>query len=210
MPRHARRKFGASQKERIFFACLPDAETAARIHAFAEARKREHGLEAALILPEHLHVTLFHLGDWGAFPDEIARLAKEAAALVETAAFDVAFTRAESFRNRTGVHPFVLTGDIAPWHALHGALGSALKRVGLGGATQGEFRPHITLTYDKARLKSFWIDPVSWTVRDFVLVHSLLGKTTHNHLGRWTLRGQAQPHEERLSRAGPRAGGPRR
>jgi 2'-5' RNA ligase len=187
MPRRVRRKFGSSQKERIFFACLPDAQTAARIHAFAEARKREHGLEAALILPEHLHVTLFHLGDWGAFPEEVVRLAKEAAAQVETAPFDVAFTRAESFRNRTGVHPFVLTGDIAPWQVLHAALGSALKRVGLGGATQGEFRPHVTLAYDKLRIKPSAIEPVSWTVRDFALVHSLLGKTTHNHLGRWSL-----------------------
>jgi 2'-5' RNA ligase len=187
MPRRVRRKFGPSQKERIFFACLPDAATAARIHAFAEARKLEHGLEAALILPEHFHVTLFHLGDWGAFPGEVVRLAKEAAAQVETAPFDVAFARAESFRNRTGVYPFVLTGGVTPWQALHAALGSALKRVGLGAATRGEFRPHVTLAYDKVRIKPFIIEPISWTVRDFVLVHSLLGKTTHDHLGRWPL-----------------------
>jgi 2'-5' RNA ligase len=202
MPRRVRRKFGASQKERIFFACLPDAETAARIHAFAESQGRGRGLEAALILPEHLHVTLFHLGDWAAFPDEVVRLAREAAGQVEAAPFDVAFARTESFRNRTGVHPFVLTGDIAPWQVLHGALGAALKRAGLGGATQGEFRPHVTLAYDKLRLKPVRIAPLSWTVRDFVLVHSLLGKTTHAHLGRWPLR------EQPLSRAGPRAGGP--
>ena len=189
MPRRVRRKFGASQKERIFFACLPDAQTAARIHAVAEAIKREQGLEAALILPGHLHVTLFHLGDWGAFPDEVVRLAKAAAGQVETASFDVAFARAESFRNRIGIHPFVLTGDIAPWQALHAALAAALKRVGLGAATQGEFRPHVTLAYDKTRIRPFRIEPVSWTVRDFALVHSLLGKTTHNHLATWPLRG---------------------
>jgi 2'-5' RNA ligase len=188
MPRRARRRFGASQKERIFLACLPDAQTAARIHARAEEWKSERGLTAALILPEHLHVTLFHLGDWGAFPDEVVRLGKEAAAQVAAAPFDVAFARAESFRNATGVYPFVLTGDIAPWQALHDALGAALKRTGLGGATQGEFRPHVTLTYDPLRLKPFAIEPVVWTVREFVLVHSLLGKTTHAHLGRWPLQ----------------------
>jgi 2'-5' RNA ligase len=206
MPRRARRKFGASQKERIFFACLPDAETAARIHAFAEARKPELGLEASLTLPGHLHVTLFHLGDWGAFPDEVARLAKAAAVQVETPPFDVAFTRAESFRNRTGVHPFVLTGASAPWQALHGALATALKQTGLGGATQGEFRPHVTLAYDKLRIKPFRIEPLSWTVREFVLVHSLLGRTTHDHLARWPLR--EPQHEDQFSRPRPRAGGP--
>jgi 2'-5' RNA ligase len=195
-----RRKFGPSQKDRIFFAALPDSVAAARIHAFASAQKNENGLEAALILTEHLHVTLFHLGDWGALPDEVVRLAMEAAAQVESPQFDVALTRAQSFPNRTEVYPFVLTGDIAPWLALHDTLGAALKRVGLGAATQGEFRPHVTLAYDKTRIKPFRIDPVSWTVRDFVLVHSLLGRTSHAHLGRWTLH--------QLSPAGLRADGP--
>jgi len=189
MPKRARRKFGPSQKERIFFACLPDEAARARIHAFAEESKRRHGFEAALILPEHLHVTLFHLGDWAAFPEEIVRLAKEAAAQVSVAPFGAGFARAESFRNSTGVYPFVLTGDLAQWRPVHDALGAALKRVGLGGATQGEFRPHITLTYDKVRVKPSSIEPVGWQVREFVLVHSLLGKTTHNYLGRWQLGG---------------------
>ena len=185
--RRPRRKFGASQKERIFFACLPDGNTASRIQALAEEFKREKKFEGALILPEHLHVTLFHLGDWAALPNEIVKLAKEAAALVGAAPFDAAFTRAESFRNRTGIFPFVLTGDVAPWRGLHASLGTALKKVGLSGATQGEFRPHVTLAYDKLRVKPVPIDPVSWTVRDFVLVHSVLGKTTHIHLGCWPL-----------------------
>jgi 2'-5' RNA ligase len=187
MAKRARRKFGASQKERIFFACLPDEEARARIYAFAEESKRRHGFEAALILPEHLHVTLFHLGDWAAFPEEIVRLAKDAAAQVVAAPLDVSFARAESFRNSTGVFPFVLTSDLAPWRPMHDALGAALKRVGLGGATQGEFKPHVTLTYDKVRVKPAAIAPMGLQVREFVLVHSLLGKTTHNHLGRWHL-----------------------
>jgi 2'-5' RNA ligase len=97
------------------------------------------------------------------------------------------FERAESFRNRTGVFPFVLTGDAAQWRGLHTPLASALKRVGLGAATQRDFRPHVTLTYDEVRAKPAAIDPVAWTVCDFVLVHSQLGKTAHHHLGRWPL-----------------------
>jgi 2'-5' RNA ligase len=188
MPPHPRRKFGPSQKERIFFACLPDEKTAARIYALAEALKAEHGLTGNLILPDHLHVTLFHLGDWAALPEEVVRLAKEAAGQVAAAPFDVTFKRAESFRNRTGIYPFVLTGDAAQWHGLHAALGAALKRAGLGGATQGDFQPHVTLVYDKIRIKPFAVGPVSWTAREFVLVHSRLGKTEHIHLGRWPLR----------------------
>ena len=187
--RRLRRKFGPSQKDRIFFACLPDEATAARIHALAEMLKRERDLEGTLILPQHLHVTLFHLGDWVSLPEEVVRLATEAATQVKVAPFEVVFKRAESFRNRTGIYPFVLSGDVAQWRALQATLGAALKRVGLGGATQGQFQPHVTLVYDRLRIKPFAVKPIDWTVRDFVLVHSRLGKTTHSHLGRWTING---------------------
>jgi 2'-5' RNA ligase len=182
-----RRKFGPSQKERIFLAALPDSETGARIHALAEKLKVEHGFTSNLILPEHLHVTLFHLGDWAALPEEIVNLASGAASQVNVPAFDVTFQRAESFRNSTGVYPFVLTGDKSQWLTLYEALRAALTHAGLGGATRGDFQPHTTLTYDPIRVKPQRIEPVTWTVQDFVLIHSVLGKTTHNHLGHWTL-----------------------
>jgi 2'-5' RNA ligase len=107
---------------------------------------------------------------------------------VNLPAFDVTFQRVQSFRNSTGVFPLVLTGNDAPWRLLHYELGARLKDAGLSGATHGEFKPHMTLAYDRQRLKAFAIPEVEWTVRDFVLVHSRLGKTAHIHLGRWQLR----------------------
>ena len=189
--KRARRKFGPSQKDRIFFAALPDAKTAARIHDLQEDLKHQNGFTGTLILPEHLHVTLFHLGDWNGLPEEIVNLVSGAASHVNVPVFDVTFTRAESFRNATGNFPFVLTGDkeASAWRLLHTALGTALKEAGLGGATQGVFKPHITLLRDGARAAPAPIAPLTWTVKDFVLVHSLLGKTTHIHLGRWPLHG---------------------
>ncbi|HEY1630748.1 MAG TPA: 2'-5' RNA ligase family protein [Rhizomicrobium sp.] len=183
--RRPRKKFGASQKDRIFLACLPDSGTASRIHALAQTLKAERNLSGNLILPEHLHVTLFHLGDWAALPQEIVAIAKQAASQVALRPFPVAFRRAESFRNRTGIYPFVLTGDAAQWKTLHDDLGAALKKAGLGAATQGDFKPHVTLLRDAQRAPPLAIEPISWEVRNFVLIHSLLGKTTHIHLGRW-------------------------
>ena len=187
--RGRRKKFGATQKDRIFFACLPGEEAVARIAALGEELKTAHAFKSALILPEHLHVTLFHLGDWIALPDEIVAHASEAAAKVATAPFAVTFARVESFRNRTGVFPFVLSGDAAPWRPLRNALGAALKQAGLGAAVHetDEFKPHVTLTYDPVRVKPAAIEPISWTVKDFALIHSRLGKTEHIHLGRWAL-----------------------
>ena len=191
MAKAARRKFGPSQKDRIFFAVLPDDETAARIHALAEKLKPANKFTGTLIRPEHLHITLFHLGDWNGLPQSIVDIAGKAAAEVIAAPFEIACARTESFRNSTGVYPFVLLPEqgATPLRAFHGALGAALKRSGLGGATQGEFKPHVTLLRDGLRAKPAPVAPIAWTARDFVLVHSLLGKTTHIHLGRWPLRG---------------------
>jgi 2'-5' RNA ligase len=186
-----RRRFGASQKDRIFFAALPDADTAARITTLAQTLKADNGFTGTLILPEHLHVTLFHLGDWHELPLEIVRIASDAAAQVAATPFEVTFKRVESFRNRTEIYPFVLSGDAAQWRTLRDALGAALKKAGLGGAVHAEddFKPHVTLLRDAKRAKPSAVAPVTWTVRDFVLIHSLLGKTTHIHLARWPLRG---------------------
>lgn len=188
--RASRRKFGATQKDRIFLAVLPDEETAARIHALAEKLKAVHGFTGTLIRPEHLHVTLFHLGDWNGLPASIVEIASAAAAKVQTPVFEVVFHRVESFRNSTGIYPFVLLGEqgATPLRAFHTALGAELARAGLAGATKGDFKPHVTLLRDTLRVSPAPLAPITWTVRDFVLVHSLLGKTTHIHLARWPLQ----------------------
>jgi 2'-5' RNA ligase len=190
--RPQRRRFGASQKDRIFFACLPDAATAERIYALAERLKRANGFDGTMVLPNHLHVSLYHLGEWPSLPEMIVSAAKEAAVQVNVPAFDVTLTRSESFRGGIGPFPFVLTceQDTAAWNALRRPLGIAMERVGLGGATAGRFTPHMTLLRDEKRAVSAPIEPITWTVRELVLVHSLLGKTTHVHLERRPLRAE--------------------
>jgi 2'-5' RNA ligase len=182
-----RKKFGATQKDRIFFALLPDAEAAARITAAAEELKLAHGFTGTLTRPEHLHITLFHLGDWIALPEEIVRIASMAAAKLDAAPFEVRLHRAVSFSNSTGVYPFVLLSESEALYDFQTKLGVALTQGGLGGATKGEFKPHVTLLRDETRAKPAAIAPIVWRAMDFVLVHSLLGKTTHVHLGRWPL-----------------------
>ena len=59
---------------------------------------------------------------------------------------------------------------------------------GSGHKGTRSFVPHVTLLRDKRRLlPSMPIEPVEWTVTEFVLVHSLLGKTTHRVLARFPL-----------------------
>jgi 2'-5' RNA ligase len=46
----------------------------------------------------------------------------------------------------------------------------------------------VTLLYDERGIAEHAIEPVSWTVREFVLVHSLRGQSKYIPLGRWPLR----------------------
>ena len=188
MPK-VRRRFGPSQKERLFLAVLPPPAVGDAIAALAEEQKRRHDFTGTLIRPEHLHVTLFHLGDWHSLPQELVAQTAAAAASVGAAAFDVTVGKLQSFRNRTGILPCVLTGPPEPWRPLRTALGQALKQSGLGGAVHDleDFVPHVTLLRDARSVKAEKIGVIKWQVQDFVLVQSLLGKTTHIHLGRWPL-----------------------
>ena len=62
-----------------------------------------------------------------------------------------------------------------------------LREVGLGQFTTAAFEPHVTLAYDVRMIAWRDVAPIAWRAREFVLVHSLLGKTQHVTLGRWTL-----------------------
>ncbi|MGE5152361.1 MAG: 2'-5' RNA ligase family protein, partial [Rhodospirillaceae bacterium] len=51
------------------------------------------------------------------------------------------------------------------------------------------FTPHVTLLRDGQRVPEQRIEPIEWTVREIVLVHSLLGRAAHRHVARWSLTG---------------------
>jgi len=67
-------------------------------------------------------------------------------------------------------------------------LGLAMARAGLGKLADKSFTPHVTMLYDKRLVAEQAISPITWTVRGFTLIHSLLGRSEHVPLARWTLR----------------------
>jgi 2'-5' RNA ligase len=60
---------------------------------------------------------------------------------------------------------------------------------GLGRWVSRHFTPHMTLLYDRQLVKEHAIEMLSWTVSEFVPVHSFVGQGRHVHLARWPLRG---------------------
>jgi 2'-5' RNA ligase len=66
-------------------------------------------------------------------------------------------------------------------------LRTTLIKAGLRRWLRGRFSPHMTLSYAAEDLTELPVDPVAWTVRDFVLVESLQGLHTHIQRGVWDL-----------------------
>jgi 2'-5' RNA ligase len=167
---------------RLFFAVVPDADASARIFRLARTLKAAHKFHGKLIAPECLHVSLFFLGE---IDEQLVRIASDAAAEVRAQVFDVCFDRSASFLGRPGNRPFVLIGDRQQeLRSFRGTLGAALAKRGLKRLARREFTPHITLLYAKRNVEEYPIEPIRWTVNEFVLVHSM---RSHRHLARWPL-----------------------
>ncbi len=186
--------FGAdvAPTDRLLFAIFPSAEAAAQADGVAQSLRQALGLAGRPLAVDRLHVTLHHLGDYVGLPNGVVEAARQAAAAVTAAPFEVVFDRAASFASRPGGNPFVLQGEpggLAELSAFRRDLGEALARVGLGRWAKPQFTPHMTLLYDDKVVEARPVEPVRWTVGEFVLVHSLLGKTRHIPLARRPLNG---------------------
>jgi len=176
----------------LFFAVMPDAPAIARIEALMQRVRAVHGLRGKAMEPERLHVTLHHLGSHAGVPGEVLRQAEQAAQAVVAQPFEITFDRVASFAKPRN-SPLVLQGGegVAGVEALQQTLGRALHGAGLGARVQPRFTPHLTLMYDDACVPEEPVEPVGWTVHEFVLVRSLLGQRRHVPLARWSLGGAA-------------------
>ena len=176
---------------RLFLAVKPDADTAQHIVRLIEQLRPVVGFKGKALRAERLHVTLHHVGDFVQPPPEdlVARV-RAAADGVVLPAFDASFNQVVSFHGRRDHRPFVLLGQdgVSELMAFQAALGDALLRSGVP-VPRGHFKPHITLLYDRGGFAPKPVEPISWTVREFVLIHSWLGKTRYDELGRWALKG---------------------
>jgi 2'-5' RNA ligase len=173
--------------DRLFFAVVPPAPVAERIATLARELRGRLGLRGHPRPTTHLHVTLHHLGDFAGVPAAVVEDARLAAAGVAMAPLEARFDRAGSFRGRSGRHPFVLLGEEASrLGELHARLGDRLAAMGLGRRERA-FVPHVTLLYDAHAVATSPSEPLGWPVHDFVLIHSLLGRTEYRELGRWPL-----------------------
>lgn len=178
----------------LFFAVLPDANTAGGIAKFARQICGETRSKSKPLAANRLHVTLQHLGNFaGGLPQGQVDAAIKAAESIRMAPFSVEFDHVLSFALEPRPGPLVLGGGegVVGLHALHEALVRALQDAGFGDPAAlpnaVHFTPHVTLAYGMPWISARPVDAACWNVRELVLMHSLLGRTRHVALARWPL-----------------------
>jgi len=172
----------------LFFAVLPPETTCPTIGTLGSNLQRAHGLHGTRIAMERLHMTVAPIYPMrGSLADTVAR-ARSVAAGIQYGRFPICFEWSESFPLRRNRHPLVLRGDqgLQPMTGLRQEIRAQMMRAGF--TVERSFTPHLTLLWADRCVEAYPIAPITWTVRDFVLVLSLPGQSRHIHVGHWQLQ----------------------
>jgi len=181
----------AVTNHKLYFALQPPAETAQQALRVLRSLRPAEGFTAQALPAERLHVSLNWVGGFQRPPAPVIGKACEVAASVSARPFDVAFNRVGTWTSGDSPWPLVLWGDegVIGAEGLHTAIHRAMVRTGMAPRREPQIVPHLTLLRDRAVMPEAFIDPIRWTVREFVLIHSLHGKGRHDVVGRFPLTG---------------------
>ena len=169
---------------RFFFAVLPPPSLACRI------AQRMASLDAQLLAATRLHLTMFILDDRSEVDQAlIARLIGVGDA-VRFAPIAVVLERLVASQRSIALRPAMANGGLV---ALHADLARLARSAGIAERHGYRFGAHMTLGYRDGVPSSRRIAPVGWTADELVLIHSHVGRTRHEVLGRWPLDGAFDP-----------------
>lgn len=168
---------------RLFFALWPDDDLRAAMATAVDGIPAFRGV-GRRVDPAKYHVTLHFLGGWAEMPADVVAACGEAAAAVQASALHLVVDHAGSFaRSRVG---WLAPGGNSGLDALWSELGHALRERDVDYRESETYSPHVTVLRNLSRpVEVVPIDPLSWPVDDFVLVHSHGGR--YEILERWTL-----------------------
>jgi 2'-5' RNA ligase len=178
-------------KHVVYFALQPPPEAQAQALALAHAARGKHRLSGKPSLPERLHVSLNNLGAFKRPPGPVVAKALEAVEAVVARPFVIQFNRMGSWGVGDGDRPIVLWGDegVIGAGALYSTIHQAMRRLDMAPRREIEIVPHMTLLRDKAAMPETFIEPVSWRVEAFVLIHAVHGEGRFDVVGRVPLSG---------------------
>jgi RNA 2',3'-cyclic 3'-phosphodiesterase len=185
------RRLSASPRppiNKLMLMAKPDEADANRIARIADERVTQLGFGGRLVRPDLLHFTLYLIGLFPDVPQSIIDAVVRCGNTVGMRPFIVSLDTVMNFHRRNGPPLIVLCGNdgVLGLRMLHKMLGVALART-LGPGRSMPFEPHMTLSYRAMEIPRTAIEPIRFTIREFVLVNSIFGTSRHDVLLRWHL-----------------------
>jgi len=173
----------------IFLALAPEGDAPDRLTALAERLRTERGLKGGSQDRERLHVSLHGIAEYSAVPSRLVSNVSAAVGGLSLPRFEVTFDRVVSFNSGRGNRALVAQAQKAQpaLEELHRTLADALRRHGVCRDVRSYFTPHVTLLYDGKVVPEQSIEPITWTVTEFVLFDSLQGTGRYERLAHWPL-----------------------
>jgi 2'-5' RNA ligase len=172
-------------RHRYFFCLRPCTQDANRIHAFADSLRGPWKLQSA----SRLHVTAAITEDWPVPVPALVAALLRAGDAVQAQPFELVLDQLSASPTHLVLRP---ARAIPELKELGATIRAAMAQEGVPLREGWRFNPHMTLGFGRGRQFVRPVQPVSWSVNEFILVHSAVGATNHEVLGRWTLEPQQE------------------
>ncbi|MBB3655919.1 2'-5' RNA ligase [Rhizobium sp. BK650] len=176
----------------IFFAVRPTLEVTSGALEIAQFYRDTHFLTGPSRPSSVLNVTLNGIGSYRRLPDDVVFGAEQIAGAVRAEPFELVLDEVMSFLHPGQSQAFVVCSrqENQALMDLRRQIQDGLFKAGLPYNAGGHITPHMTLVYDRKTVLPEKLDqPLRWTIREFLLIHSIYGKSEHHVINRWPLLG---------------------
>lgn len=170
---------------RLFFALRPPA---AKVPMIA-AKRDSLGAGSMIVRDDRLHATLTITNDYPDFPDALAARMIDIGDSIVAGPVPVALDQAVGTQHSVALRP---RKGLTAMRDLQAQLDRPLERRGLR-RLGWSFSPHVTLFYWNGKPFQQPIETIAWESLEFVLIHSIVGRTQHIILARWSLETRQYP-----------------
>jgi 2'-5' RNA ligase len=178
-------------KHGLFFAIMVPAADAGTISRLFQDLRIRYGIQKNQIPENRMHVSLLPVLAADDLPEQIIQISLLVGNAVRFVEFDLTLNRVLSFRNGQDDKPLVLAADIGFAHTTN-LLANHIRHTfsmisGRPTFRAGHISPHVTLAWARQCVPEQLVPPIALPVQEVALIHSHIGKSRYDILGRWPL-----------------------
>lgn len=178
-------------RHNLFFAIMPPLPIAKEVSDLFDNLGMPLSVCEKKTSVSRLHLTLLSIYAAHYLPERVTQRALLTGSAIRFVEFDIVLDRVLTFRNRRVKQPLVLAANTETSLSAN-KLAEQIRQTfsilsGICLPRTGRITPHITLAWDSLLVPEQSVPPTTLPVREIALVHSHVGESRYDILGRWKL-----------------------